>query len=103
MGKKDIIQNLQREIVIPDIVQRKADLAFRQIKRESAKEKSTEREKMDKKDRKKEYKKTDNRKDCQKEMKRSLKRRRKKTVWTILAAALLLLGTMTACAAAYIH
>ena len=103
MGKKDIIQNLQREIVIPDIVQRKADLAFRQIKRESAKEKSTERVKMDKKDRKKEYKKTDNRKDCQKEMKRSLKRRRKKTVWTILAAALLLLGTMTACAAAYIH
>lgn len=82
MGKKDIIQNLQREIVIPDIVQRKADLAFRQIKRECAEEKSAERKNTRGK---------------------NAKRKKKTTVWTILAAALLLLGTMTACAAAYIH
>ena len=35
MREKDIIENLQREIIIPDIVQAKADQVFRKIQKEN--------------------------------------------------------------------
>ena len=38
MREKDIIENLQREIIIPDIVQAKADQVFRKIQKENRKE-----------------------------------------------------------------
>lgn len=74
MRINETIESLQKEIVIPDIVQQKANLAFAQIKNEGA---FTRR--------------------------KSTGKIRRKTVWAAIAAAALSLGTMSVCAAAYFH
>lgn len=73
MKEKEIIESLQKEIVIPDIVQKKADQAFKKIKKENSKM----------------------------IMMRSRKRKWK-TMWIAVAAAVLALGT-TVCAAVYLY
>lgn len=73
MKEKEIIESLQQNIVIPDIVQKKADYAFHKIKKENGK------------------------------VARLYSHKRKwKTIWIAAAIAALALGT-TVCAAAYMH
>lgn len=73
MREKEIIESLQKDIVIPDIVQKKADQAFRKIKKENAKMVMI-----------------------------STRKRKWKTMWIAVAAAVLALGT-TVCAAVYLY
>lgn len=74
MRNNNTIESLQRDIVIPDIVQQKANLAFAQIKNERT---HTYR--------------------------KPVKRIRRKAVWASIAAATLMLGAMSVCAATYFH
>lgn len=71
MRERDMIERLQREIVIPDIVQAKADQTFQKIQKEN-----------------------------RKELTMRTGRKKWKTVWAVVAAAVLALG-MTVCAAVY--
>ena len=71
MREKDIIEKLQSEIIIPDIVQIKADQIFRKIQKEN-----------------------------RKELTMRAGKRKGKLVWAAVAAAVLALGT-TVCAAVY--
>lgn len=73
MRDKDIIESLQREIVIPDIVQTKADQAFQRIRQDNGKAAAMR-----------------------------TGGRKWKTVWIAVAAAVLALGT-TVCAAVYLY
>lgn len=73
MREKEIVDRMQQDIVIPDIVQIKADDAFRKIQKEN-----------------------------NKVVRMHTHKRKWKTVWVAVAAAVLVLGT-TVCAAAYIH
>lgn len=76
MREKEIMDKLQSELIIPDVVQRRAESALEKIKKEQ------------------------NRKG--KVMKTGRKRRRKKSIMILIAAAVFVLGTMTVCAA-YLH
>lgn len=71
MREKDIIEKLRSEIIIPDIVQIKADQVFRKIQKEN-----------------------------RKELTMRAGKRKGKLVWAAVAAAVLALGT-TVCAAVY--
>ncbi len=73
MRDKDIIESLQREIIIPDIVQTKADQTFQKIQMEKGKT-----------------------------LTMRTRRRKWKTVWFAVTAAVLVLG-MTVCAAVYLY
>ncbi|MDE6606534.1 MAG: DUF4179 domain-containing protein [Lachnospiraceae bacterium] len=74
MRNNNTIENLQREIVIPEIVQQKANLAFAQIKNEYA---HTYR--------------------------KPVKRIKRKAVWASISAAALMLGAMSVYATTYFH
>lgn len=74
MRNNNTIESLQRDIVIPDIVQQKANLAFAQIKDEQIHA-----------------------------YRKPAKKIRRKAVWASVAAATLMLGTMSVCAATYFH
>lgn len=73
MREKDIMEKMQSEVIIPDVVQERAELAFEKIRKKEGKV-----------------------------MKMRSKKRRWKTMWVAVAAAVFVLGTMTVCAA-YMH
>lgn len=73
MREKDIIESLQKDIVIPDIVQAKADQAFKKIRKENSRA-----------------------------ITMRARKRKWKTAWAATAAAVLVVGT-TVCAAVYMH
>lgn len=73
MREKDIMEKMQSEVIIPDVVQERAELAFEKIRKKEGKV-----------------------------MKMRSKKRRWKTMWIAVAAAVFVLGTMTVCAA-YLH
>ena len=73
MKEKEIIESLQKDIEIPDIVQKKADMVFKQINKESSKV-----------------------------VMMRARKRKWKTMWIAVAAAVLTLGT-TVCAAVYMY
>ncbi|MBD5457648.1 MAG: hypothetical protein HDR27_03630 [Lachnospiraceae bacterium] len=79
MREKDIMEKMRSEVVIPEVVQERAELAFEKIRKKEGK----------------------------KAVKMSLEkkrsgRRRGKAMWVAVAAAVFALGTMTVCAA-YLH
>lgn len=73
MREKDIMEKMRSEVVIPDVVQERAELAFEKIRTKEGKA-----------------------------MKMRSKKRRGKAMWIAVAAAVFALGTMTVCAA-YLH
>lgn len=73
MREKDIMKKMQSEVVIPDVVQERAELAFEKIRTKEGKV-----------------------------IKMRSKKRRGKAIWIAVAAAVFALGTMTVCAA-YLH
>ena len=73
MREKEIVDRMQQNIVIPDIVQMKADDAFRKIQKQN-----------------------------NKVVRMHNHKRKWKSVWITVAGSVLALGT-TVCAAAYIH
>ena len=76
MREREILDKLQSELVIPDVVQKRAELALDRIKKEQKKK--------------------------GKVMKMGEKRRKRKSMMVLIAAAVFVLGTMTVCAA-YLH
>lgn len=70
MREKEIMEKMQSEVVIPDVVQERAELAFEKIRKREGKA-----------------------------VKMRSRRRRWKTMWIAVAAAVFALGTMTVCAA----
>lgn len=71
MREKDIMEKMRSEVVIPDVVQERAELAFEKIRTKEGK----------------------------KVVKMRSGKRRWKTMWIAVAAAVCALGTMTVCAA----
>ncbi|MDE5933609.1 MAG: hypothetical protein K2H40_14165 [Lachnospiraceae bacterium] len=74
MREKDIMDKMRSEVVIPVVVQERAELAFEKIRKREG----------------------------QKVVKMRSKKTRRKTMWVVVAAAVFALGTMTVCAA-YLH
>lgn len=72
MREKEIMDKLQSELVIPEVVQERAELTLNRIRKEQKK-----KEKVIRMGRK----------------------RRRKTMWVLIAAAVFVFGTMTVCAA----
>lgn len=75
MREKEIMDKLQSELVIPEVVQERAELTLNRIRKGQKK-----KEKVIRMGRK----------------------RRRKTIWVLIAAAVFVFGTMTVCAA-YLH
>lgn len=76
MREKDIMEKMQSEVIIPDVVQERAELAFEKIRKKQGKKAV----KMSSE-------------------KKHSGRRRGKAMWVAVAAAVFALGTMTVCAA----
>lgn len=72
MKEKEIMDKLRSELVIPDVVQERAELALDRIKKEQKKKGK---------------------------IMRMQKKRRRKSMWLLIAAAVFVFGTMTVCAA----
>ncbi|MDE7339119.1 MAG: DUF4179 domain-containing protein [Lachnospiraceae bacterium] len=71
MREKDIMEKMQSEVIIPDVVQERAELAFEKIRTKEGK----------------------------RVVKMRSRKRRWKTMWIAVAAAVFALGTLTVCAA----
>lgn len=89
MREKDIMEKMQSEVVIPDVVQERADLAFEKIRQKEGKKvvkMRSEQRNSEKRD----------------SIKRKTGRGKRKAFWPAVAVAAFALGTMTVCAA-YLH
>lgn len=99
MREKDIMEKMRSEVVIPDVVQERADLAFEKIRQKEGKKvvkmgsEQRNSEKMGSGQRNSEKRNS---------VKRKTGRGKRKAFWPAVAVAAFALGTMTVCAA-YLH